>query len=226
MKFQRLSPLAAALVVWGCGCDEPKGAHSPPTGQQTQAVPAAPRLADAIADPAPRPAAAMAAPLPTTRPAAVAISSFRIFDSQAGGYGVLYEFPRARLHLNPSDNTAILYSDDPKAAIKPGYSGNSYYMVIPLNKDQPQKLDDYQWQFRSASIDEHQDTNEGIFLEGQRFHLAPSDVTIAFQGEGPSVKVAVIGTFAKFDNGAKEVDRMGVPVGVKGIIEAIVDTDK
>lgn len=211
--------LCASLLV---GCADPK--ETAKTDSSTD-----PATAASTTQPSPLTEAAIketaGATPATTQPAAT--STFRIFErGTPDDAGMLYEFPRARLHINAADNTAVLYSDDPKSAIKSSYSGNSYYMVIPLDKDEPLKLDGYQWQCKAASIDDHRDSADGIFMDGQRYHMQPSDVTVAFQGKGNEVKVAVIGQFTKFDTMANQADHIGCVVFMKGIVVAKVDSEK
>ncbi|HZK81081.1 MAG TPA: hypothetical protein VFC46_08445 [Humisphaera sp.] len=211
--------LCASLLV---GCADPK--ESTKSDSSTD-----PAVATATTQPTPSIDAGVA-PTVAVKPATtqpVATSTFRIFDrGTPDDAGMLYEFPRARIHINQSDNTAVLYSDDPKSAIKTTYGGNSYYMVIPLDKDQPLKLDGYQWQYKAASVDDHRDSADGIFMDGQRYHLQPSDVTVAFQGKGSEMKVAVIGQFTKFDTMSNQADHIGCLVFMKGIVVAKVDSEK
>jgi hypothetical protein len=208
---------ALCLSLLG-GCDDSKQASTTPdpTTQPTDpATPPQPTVAQATGTTAAKPAATQAV-----------ITTFRVFErSTPDDIGVLHDFPGARLHINTSDNTAVLYSDDPKAAIKPTYSGNSFYLVIPLDKDEPLKLDGYQWQFKTATTGDHQDSTDGIFIDGQRYHLQPADVTVAFQGKGPEIKVAVVGHFTKFDTMANGGDK-GCPVYLKGIVVAKMDSGK
>lgn len=210
--------LTAALGLLLAGCDDPSSTTGPatPATQPSQA-----------AAPATQPARTTTGEhLPTARPAAF-VSSFRIFEHQTpNDFGMLYEFPHARLHLKRDENSVVLYTDDPGTAIKPSYSGNSYYLVVPLSKSDPEKLDGYIWHYQAPSIDEHPDSGEGVFLDGQRYHLQPSDVTIAFKGAGRQLKVAVIGQFVKFDTAANQSLHAGYPVLLKGTIDATVDAEK
>ncbi|HWE01190.1 MAG TPA: hypothetical protein VG326_02180 [Tepidisphaeraceae bacterium] len=217
-----LSAALGASLLCGCGDPKESASTSDASADHTASVPATQPVP--VADAATSATAAMKPP--ATQPVVVT-STFRLFErGTPDDLGMLYEFPRARLHINQSDNTAVLYSDDPKAAIKPTYGGNSYYMVIPLDKDQPLRLDGYQWQFKSGSIDDHRDSADGIFIDGQRYHLQASDVTVAFQGQGQEVKVAVIGQFSKFDTMANQAQPIGSAVFLKGIVVAKVDSEK
>lgn len=220
MKSRRWLVAATAVALAVAGCDDRKASVGPVAVPVASTAPAAtPRPAQAVAVAVKPPAKPAAAPTP--------VSSFRIFDeNNPDDVGVLTEFPRARLHLNLTDNVAVLYSDDPRSAIKPGYTGNSYYLEIPLDKDEPLKLDGYRWQFKAPSLGEHQDSADGIFLNGQRIHLQPTDVTIAFQGQGREMKVAVLGHFARFDTLSDRAASLGTPVYLKGIVDAKVDAEK
>ena len=210
--------ISAALSLAMAGCDDPNatiGSTAPTTQPSSAAVPTT------------QPSRVLAkGNQPTTRPAVVT-SSFRIFERQTpDDYGLLYEFPHARLHLKRDENSVVLYSDDPRTAIKPSYSGNSYYLVVPLDKNAPLKLDGYMWHYQAPSIGDHPESAEGIFLDGQRYHLQPSDVTIAFRGEGRKMQVALMGQFLKFDTMAAADGPNGLPVMLKGTFDANVDSEK
>ncbi|MDB5329665.1 MAG: hypothetical protein JWP03_816 [Phycisphaerales bacterium] len=221
MNSRRWVLAAAVSSLLLAGCDEPKQSTSTaPATQpsQVQQVAVAPDLAKGTTAPAKADPTTKPAPLPE-------ISTLLVRETGAADDpGILYEFPRARLHINREDKTAVLYTDDPKTAINRDYSGNSYYLVIPLEGEDA-KLDGYQWHFRAAGS-EHQDSTDGLFRGGQRFHYQPSDVTIAFQGDGPTLKVAVIGEFSRFDMQQQQDAHVGVPVFVRGIVSATIDNAK
>ncbi|HEX3357887.1 MAG TPA: hypothetical protein VHS31_13025 [Tepidisphaeraceae bacterium] len=179
------------------GCEEPRHT-SPAASQRTSPTtqPTAPILADA------------ATTTPVNTPPVQPVIAETVFQVD----GVLYHFPRARVHLDQNANTAVLYSDDPKSAIEPGYVGNSFYLVIPLDKAKPLQLDHYQWDYRSGSGSERRDSTDGIFLNGQRYHLQPQDVHVAFLGNGPAVKFWLWGQFEKFD-AAQSSSHIGYDAG-------------
>ena len=160
------------------GCEEPKHisrAKPAPTTQPTAPV--------------------IVAVAPTTAPSNVPAIQPAIAETIFQVDGTLYHFPRARIHIDAKNNSVVLYSDDPKSAIEPGYAGNSFYLVIPLDKNNPLKLDHYQWNFRAESGGDQRDATEGIFLNGQRNRLQPQDVHVAFLGDGPSLKFWLWGQF-------------------------------
>lgn len=213
-----LAAAVTGLLLAGCDRTEQSSTTGPATQpSQKQQVASTTDVAATTADPGKAD--------PATKPAALPeISTLLIRETDASDDpGILYEFPRARLHINREDKTVVLYTDDPKTAIDPGYSGNSYYLAIPLEGDESLKLDGYHWQFR-ASGSEHQDSTDGIFRNGQRYHYQPSDVTIWFRGEGPTVQVAVIGDFLKFDT--QQSNHVGVLVHVNGVVPAKLDSGK
>jgi hypothetical protein len=131
-----------------------------------------------------------------------------------------YDFPRARIHIDRDEKTAVLYSDEPKGAADPASPGNSYYLSIPLTDEFVQKLDGYRWQYKSPTI-EHVDSLDGLFLEGQRYQVQPAEMLVEFHGDGPLVHVTIDGRFLKFD--ASKNEESGTVVQVKGIVSAVVD---
>ncbi|MDB5291603.1 MAG: hypothetical protein JWL69_2844 [Phycisphaerales bacterium] len=209
-----LSAVVAGLAIVGCDQGD-QSAKSVPATQPSQT----PQVASSD-DPA---TATAPKADPTTKPALPEISTLAVKETGSpDDPGILYEFPRARLHINREDKTATLYTDDPKTAINPSYSGNSYYLVIPLEGDDSQ-LDGYQWHFRAVGST-HLDSTDGIFRNGQRYHYQPTDITVAFKGSGPTISVAVVGEFSKFD--LQQSSEVSVPVMVRGIVSATVDSGK
>jgi len=154
---------------------------------------------------------------PATQPTDEPTRSLSISD---GSISKSYDFPRARIRIDRDEKTAVVYSDDPKTAITPAHAGNSYYLVIPLTDESIQKLDGYQWHFKSPTS-EHQESAGGVFLEGQRYHLQPSEVVAEFHGEGPIIHIGLDGDFFKFDTA--EDASQGTLVHVKGMLSARVD---
>ena len=109
------------------------------------------------------------------------------------------EFPKARLVLRQTEPTIglILFSDDPKEAILPGYRGNRYYLEIDLNISDLAHLASADWMYRAASM-ERVETLNGIFLDGDHKHLQPYEVNIAFSARGSEVVMMLAGQFTQY----------------------------
>ncbi|HZL38480.1 MAG TPA: hypothetical protein VFC78_24435 [Tepidisphaeraceae bacterium] len=216
MNNRRWLVAAGSAILLLAGCDR-SDTPAKQSSSTDKAVTVAPQT-----QPAQFAQAGPIANAPATQPAATQPrkSSLEIVEN----YVVrAYEFPRARLHINRGDKTAVLYSDDPRNAIEPGYSGNSFYLVVPLDDAALERLNGYAWQFKSTSS-EHHDSADGVFLDGQHFHLQPSNIIVAFRGEGPKLEVGLNGSFFKFDS--TDTSRPGNLVNLNGILSASVDAGK
>jgi len=218
VKTNRLLIAALAGAVLA-GCDRPqqKSASGPATQpvQTASTVDQNPQSAPAIdtAD------AHTAAATTTSQPAGV---SFLVHQ---GNTDRMYDFPRARLRLTKeSDNkyAAVLYSDDPKTAINSDYHGNSFFLQMKLDLEDPHNLTNVNWPFKAANSDKDE-TADGIFLDGNRVHLQPSDIMISFDGSGNTVQVLVMGQFLKFEGTGADVNRQPAQVGVRGEFSATVE---
>jgi hypothetical protein len=135
-------------------------------------------------------------------------------------------FPPAVLRLADEDGrvVALLFSDDPKSAMDDGYDGNSYYLQIPLDIDDPSALHGATWTFK-ANTSEPDDSPYGVFLEGRRWQLHPDDVRVEFDGaiNASPVTVWIGGTFLAVDTtGATPSQR----VPVAGKLAAVVRQKK
>jgi hypothetical protein len=223
MISKRVASVAVVGLFLLGGCDDRVKTSAT---SSTHAADAAPRSVVVLpaTDPAPAVIAAAHSGVddPATKPAEPPHSTFFMADGRAS-QPVAFNFPRARLHIDREQKTAVLYSDDPKNAIDAKYVGNGYYIVVPLTDDALEHLDHYQWHFKAVSSD-HQDSADGIFLEGQRWHLQPQDIVVTFAGEAPLVNVTVEGMFSEFDMTQNTLEGKLVPV--KGNFSALVDTSK
>jgi hypothetical protein len=95
--------------------------------------------------------------------------------------GRLIEFPPARLKLEQDDRTvtALLFSDDPPQAIKDNYTGNSFYLEMPLAISDPADIHLANWRHQARS-QERRDTPFGIYLNGRQIQLQPYNVNATF----------------------------------------------
>jgi hypothetical protein len=176
-----IAPVLAAAVLTA-GCEEPAmQSKGGPASSNTQPAPAL-NPADAQQAGATQPQTSPA----DTQPA----SAFLTIEGRAT------EFPPARLRLKKTDEgvTALLYSDDPKTATSARYSGNSFYFDLPLRITGPAEIAEAEHWYKSEDS-EPSESNNGIFLNGTKYHLQPQDVVIRFDGDEKKVMAQVAGRF-------------------------------
>jgi hypothetical protein len=169
VKVVAISLLPVAVI----GCDSrstslSKGAAtSHPAAEGTPA----PNSDAAVPVQARLPAAAPSSTQPATLP-----SAFMIIKGQR------VDFPPAKLRVSSSDGKviALLFSDDPKDAISDQYTGHSFYLEMELDVAEPKDYLSAAWHF-SADSHDRQDTPYGIFLDGHRRQLQPTDVRVKFE---------------------------------------------
>ena len=152
------------------------------------------------AAPVPPPTATTTAPTtaPASQPAAVVVKpSIITIDYQH------IEFPPARLRLRVEDDklVALLHSDDPPEAIEDTYTGNSFYLELPLEISDRSEIASAEWKFKAPTSDRAESAN-GIFIEGMRQQLQPFDVQAAFEPPDAAtgmITVYLSGHFLLFD---------------------------
>jgi hypothetical protein len=192
-----MGPLVAGLML--LGCNKPK---AEPFRAMTTTT-----TRPATTDEASPPAA------PTTAPVTSQL--------QIGNQTI--SFPRARLMLMQSqpDLALLLFSDDPRDALKADYSGNRYYFEIQLDIDDVARIAAADWHFKAPSI-ERADSPTGIFLDGDRKQLQPYDVDIVFGRMGSQITLTLSGQFLMFQNR----DQVIIPrsVSVQGVLVADLET--
>ena len=95
--------------------------------------------------------------------------------------GQAFEFPPGRLVLSHGGDQidAVLCTDDPPAAIRPGYRGNSFMIEMKLGIVDPAELSSAVWVFKRPDRSLTDFTN-GIFLDGTRRQFQPDTVTVTF----------------------------------------------
>jgi hypothetical protein len=103
--------------------------------------------------------------------------------------GHLTTFPAARLRVESDGQNlvALLYSNDPREALKSNYAGNSFYLRMVLEIDDVAKLNDARWSYTAPSSgagDREADSPYGIFLGGRKIALQPFDVKARFKVDG------------------------------------------
>jgi hypothetical protein len=215
MKCTRWLPavaMTAALAVGGAACDHrvreaqaprPAPATTDPAQAATAAAPTEPAQVAAEAVPA----------APETEPAAAPqpVLSFLMID----GLGAQFPPTKLLLHADGGKVRAELFSDLPKSALA-HYEGNELYLEMDLDGGEgPQKVDGAAWRFK-ATNSEKADSPNGIFLNGQRQHLQPSDVLIRFERQGEQFTAHVMGQFRAFQSGTPEA--LAPFVGVRGSV--------
>ena len=109
-------------------------------------------------------------------------------------------FPPAILQIRNRDGqfTAILMSDDPKSAIDENYHGNSFYLEMPLEVTDVKDLPSYVYRYVAPNSD-RTDSPNGIFLDGSRLQLQPSQMQVKFEGDDSSMSVLLSGQFLQFE---------------------------
>lgn len=114
-------------------------------------------------------------------------------------------FPAARLRLEEEDGhlVAILFSDDPREALKDNYIGNSFYLKMELDVTDAKELAKAQWRYTAPSASQREDSPYGIFLSGRKVQLQPYDVQARFRTNG-QVMVLIAGQFHMIDSAVTE----------------------
>ncbi|MEA2711135.1 MAG: hypothetical protein QOF78_3736 [Phycisphaerales bacterium] len=117
--------------------------------------------------------------------------------------GHLTVFPPARLRLESDGQNviALLYSDDPREALKSNYTGNSFYLRMVLDITDPEKLPDATWTYTAPSSgDREADSPYGVFLGGRKIALQPFKVNARFRVEGDAATALLMGNFQVLDD--------------------------
>ncbi len=215
MKQKLLIIAVAALAISGCD-RRPQTAVAPAPSTRPAAVVAPDTQPSGEQD-----VAAIEAHSTIIQPGGV---SFFVMD---GATTRIQDFPRARLRLSKDKDgdkyAAVLYSDDPKSAINPDYSGNSFYLEMTLDIDDPQKLSGADWQFVSDTS-EQREPGDGLFLDGNRVHLQPAETGATFSNAtSKTVQVRLYGQFRKFDTDQPNKSSL---VRVNGEFTATIDPIK
>lgn len=144
-------------------------------------------------------------------------------SAEADPNGVAVQFPRARLRVSGKGEdrmVAMLYSDDPKEAINKGWQGDRYYFRMPLRVGNIEQLDDAPYRM-AVEFDGHDETSNGVFRTGDRFHLEPIDLSVIFEPQGSQVKISLGGLFKQYDT--SDVSAEPKWFHVQGILQATVE---
>ena len=188
--------LAAAAITVAAGCDRTQPSASP--------APAVPAVS-----PAPAPVLA-SAPTTTTASSQPASTLIQINDHMT-------VFPPARLRIESDGQhlVALLFTDDPKDALKDSYTGNSFYLRMELDVDKVEDLGGARWHYQAPSSGDREDSPYGIYLGGKKIQLQPYEVLGAFTVDGDATTVHLSGQFQVVDDSAGKGPPQLVPVSAK-----------
>ena len=158
--------------------------------------------------------ATMPATAPTTAPATAqaAISLINV-----NGHSTVFPPARLRIDRDGDHLVAILFSDDPREALKDSYAGNSYYLRMDLDVDDVASLPQAQWHFQLPSSAAHEDSPYGIFLAGRQTQIQPYDVRAKFRRQDGSAMVTILmsGQFQLVSAGAEGGPSQTLPVAAE-----------
>jgi hypothetical protein len=177
---------AAVLSGAGGGCD-----RSAPPQQPPVPTPVAPATSPVAVAPAP---AAGPATTPTSRPTSSLIN--------VNGHMTVFPAARLRLESDGQRLVALLFSDDPKDALRDNYTGNSFYLRFDLDVDDPGKLLDATWHYTAPSSGDQEDSPYGIYLGGRKLQLQPYDFSGRFKATEEGTEVLFTGQFKVLDDTA------------------------
>jgi hypothetical protein len=169
--------LAAMSLGIASGCDRP--APSPPP-------------------PAPK-AGATSAPVaisPTTGPTTAASTEPTSCLFNINGHMTLFPAARLRLESDGQRLVALLFSDDPKDALRDNYTGNSFYLRFDLDVDSASQLADATWHYTAPSSgNSDSDSPYGIYLGGRKMQLQPYDFRGRFKCGDEGTELLMSGQF-------------------------------
>ena len=201
-----LSLLIAAVAI---GCDDGSKSTAPTPGQS-----------------APPPATAPSSAGPATTASATENVATQPASSLMNINGHLTTFPAARLRLESDGQNvvALLYSDDPREALKSNYTGNSFYLRMVLDITDASKLSDANWNYTApSSSDREADSPYGIFLGGRKIALQPYKVSGRFKTESDGTTALMMGNFQVLDDTPGRGPAQLLPVSAE--LPVKIDTD-
>jgi hypothetical protein len=143
--------------------------------------------------------------------------------------GHVQAFPPARLRLDSDGQNviALLYSDDPREALKSNYTGNSFYLRMVLDISDPAKLADATWNYTApSSSDREADSPYGIFLGGRKIALQPFKVSGRFKVDGDVTSALIMGNFQVLDDTPGRGPAQVLPVSAELPVRIDVDAKR
>jgi hypothetical protein len=198
MRLPRTIAAAALLAALNCvaACDQTPAPAPPPASQPATQASNAPQLASNVQPPAGSGTAGVTSAEAQNGGQLVISADTQPAESFMTIDGKVYSFPRAMLRLRQSGSgvSALLYTDDPPAALLDNYTGNSYYLQMNLDIPDAARIGSAKWLFKAPSS-ERVDSPDGIFLSGHKIELQPLDVQVRFDGTEPVVTISLVGRF-------------------------------
>src|SRR5438132_3448936 len=164
-----LAGVTVGLALIGCDRSSPAPSSATPPPAATAPVAPASNAVPAVITTAPATTTAAA----TSQPAQSVVN---INDR-----GTLFPPARLRLESDGQHLVALLFTDDPKDALKDSYTGNSFYLRMELDVEKPEQLAEATWHFTAPSSGDREDSPYGIYLGGRKIQLQPFDVRGAFK---------------------------------------------
>jgi len=144
--------------------------------------------------------------------------------------GHMTAFPPARLRLDSDGQNviALLYSDDPREALKSNYTGNSFYLRMVLDVTDPAKLAGATWNYTapSSGSDREADSPYGIFLGGRKIALQPAKVSARFKVDGEVTSALILGNFQVLDDTPGRGPAQVLPVSAELPVRIDIDTKR
>ena len=173
--------MSVVVLFAAAGCDRPQPQAAPPVPAPSPAQPPATATAPATTTASTQPAGSV-----------IHINNQRTI------------FPPARLRVESDGQhlVALLFTDDPKDALKDSYTGNSFYLRMELDVDDADKLAEARWHYTAPSSGDREDSPYGIYLGGRKVQLQPFDVWGAFKVDGENTFVQLSGQFQVVDESA------------------------
>ena len=166
------------------------------------------RSAPVARPPTPPAATAPATSAPATTTAAISVIN-------VNGHATV--FPAARLRLEQQDDRviALLFSDDPRDALKDNYTGNSFYLRMELDITDPKEIARSEWHYQAPSAAQREDSPYGIYLTGRKVQLQPFDVRARFKLSGAGTTVLISGQFEVIGEAGDRRDPQVIPVAAE-----------
>lgn len=168
--------LAASITLSGCERSQP----APPT------------VSSPVATTAPAATSEPAATVPSTVPVATlpSVSTINI-----NGHTTIFPAARVRLEEENGHIVALLFSDDPREALRDNYTGNSFYLKMELDITDADQLAQAEWHYQMPSVAQREDSPYGIYLSGRQVQLQPFDVRARFKPDAKGATVLLSGQF-------------------------------
>jgi hypothetical protein len=221
--------LAATVVTAGlfAGCNRDEQANRTPPPGKAPAVPAPVEVPTPATKPVEHAAVAPSylfiKKVPPPAGAAQSQSQAQpSTDENPNDMGPSVAFAAARLAFTGKGGhglVAVLFSDDPKEALKDNWTGDRYKFRMPLLITDRSQIDGRPYRMERPFDSSEEDTQEGIFFHGDDVHLEPIDLDVRFEMDNGKVLVKMGGLFKQVDPNRGEVQWYHV----RGVLRATMD---